>query len=203
MPDEPRLVSRRRFLTGVVAGSAALGALAVTHSVLPWGPFSLDAERRRLDAPQQVPVNRTASQAGVDAAAAGTGWRLTLRNGARSAVLSADDLAALPQRSASLPIACVEGWTANATWTGVPMAELMMLVGAGPADDLRLRSLQQRGAFGVTTMPAAYARDPLTLVALQVNGERLSLDHGYPARAIAPGRPGVLQTKWLTDIEVV
>lgn len=51
-------------------------------------------------------------------------------------------------------------------------------------------------------MPPEYARDPLTLIALRVNGERLDVDHGYPARVIAPGRPGVLQTKWLTAIEV-
>ncbi|WP_242519384.1 molybdopterin-dependent oxidoreductase [Microbacterium esteraromaticum] len=201
MTDER--VSRRRFLTGVAAGSAAMGALALTHSVLPWGPFSLADERRRLDAPQRVPVNRTAAQAGAVALASDPDWRLTLRNGARTAVLSAQELAGLPQRTETLPIACVEGWTAVADWSGVRLAELMMLVGAGPGDDLRLRSLQQRGAFSVTTMPAVYAQDPLTLIALRLNGERLSLDHGYPARVIAPGRPGVLQTKWLHTIEVL
>jgi len=29
------------------------------------------------------------------------------------------------------------------------------------------------------------------------------MDHGYPARMIAPGRPGVLQTKWLSKLEVM
>ncbi|WP_148668402.1 molybdopterin-dependent oxidoreductase, partial [Streptomyces sp. WAC05950] len=27
------------------------------------------------------------------------------------------------------------------------------------------------------------------------------LDHGYPARIIAPNRPGVLQTKWVGRLE--
>ena len=44
---------------------------------------------------------------------------------------------------------------------------------------------------------------PATLVALELNGEPLDIDHGYPARMIAPGRPGVLQTKWLSTIEVI
>lgn len=48
-----------------------------------------------------------------------------------------------------------------------------------------------------------YAQDPLTLLALRLNGEVLSLDHGYPARIIAPNRPGVLQTKWVGRLEVV
>lgn len=51
-------------------------------------------------------------------------------------------------------------------------------------------------------MPANFADDPLTLVALRLNGEVLSIDHGYPCRLIAPGRAGVLQTKWLERVEV-
>jgi DMSO/TMAO reductase YedYZ molybdopterin-dependent catalytic subunit len=53
------------------------------------------------------------------------------------------------------------------------------------------------------TMAAEFVQDPTTLVALELNGETLDLDHGFPARIIAPGRPGVLQTKWLKSIEVV
>jgi DMSO/TMAO reductase YedYZ molybdopterin-dependent catalytic subunit len=52
-------------------------------------------------------------------------------------------------------------------------------------------------------MGPEYATDPATLVALEVNGSRLDIEHGYPARMIAPGRPGVLQTKWLSLIEVI
>jgi DMSO/TMAO reductase YedYZ molybdopterin-dependent catalytic subunit len=36
---------------------------------------------------------------------------------------------------------------------------------------------------------------------LTLRGQPLHLDHGFPARLIAPNRPGVLQTKWLTRIE--
>ena len=31
----------------------------------------------------------------------------------------------------------------------------------------------------------------------------LHIDHGYPARLIAPNRPGVQQTKWVARLEVV
>jgi DMSO/TMAO reductase YedYZ molybdopterin-dependent catalytic subunit len=40
------------------------------------------------------------------------------------------------------------------------------------------------------------------LVALELAGETLSIDHGFPCRLIAPDRPGVLQTKWLDSLEV-
>jgi DMSO/TMAO reductase YedYZ molybdopterin-dependent catalytic subunit len=44
-------------------------------------------------------------------------------------------------------------------------------------------------------------QDDLTLVALEVDGKTLDINHGYPARLIAPARPGVLQTKWLSTLE--
>ncbi len=59
-------------------------------------------------------------------------------------------------------------------------------------------------------MPAVYSQDGLTLLALELNGAPLDLngapldhDHGYPARIMAPGRPGVLQTKWVQRMEVL
>lgn len=48
----------------------------------------------------------------------------------------------------------------------------------------------------------AFVLAPGALVALQVDGEDLDLDHGYPARIVIPNQPGVRQTKWLSRIEV-
>lgn len=195
-------VSRRRFVTGVGVASAAMGALALTHVILPPGPYSVDDNRSRIGADQDLPVNRSAREAAVVELASDPNWRLTLAGDAGERMLTLADLDALPQRREVLPISCVEGWTATAEWRGVRLADLLDLAGIPHDATVRLRSMQQRGAFRTTTMPPQYTRDPKTLVALQLNGERLSLDHGYPARIIAPGRPGVLQTKWLTAIEV-
>ena len=49
------------------------------------------------------------------------------------------------------------------------------------------RSLQTSGKYAVTEMQPEFVRDPLTLVALELDGEVLDIDHGYPARIIAPG----------------
>lgn len=195
-------VSRRRFLLGVGAGSVMFGAAALAHSVSPIGPFSLKQPRDRASSPQDVPVNRSARQAAVTELALDPGWRLRVR-GVSERSFTLAELAELPQHTAVLPIACVEGWTVDASWTGVRLRDLLDLVGAEEDATIHLHSMQQRGAFRATTMPAQYARDPLTLIALGLNGERLDVDHGYPARVIAPGRPGVLQTKWLDSIEVV
>jgi DMSO/TMAO reductase YedYZ molybdopterin-dependent catalytic subunit len=40
--------------------------------------------------------------------------------------------------------------------------------------------------------------DDDSLLAVQVNGTDLSLDHGYPARVIVPNNPGVHNIKWVT-----
>jgi DMSO/TMAO reductase YedYZ molybdopterin-dependent catalytic subunit len=103
----------------------------------------------------------------------------------------------------ALPIACVEGWSVGAHWVGVRVRDLMAVVGAPVGARLRFTSLEPRGVYRVTEMGPEFAQHETTLVALQLNGQTLDLDHGYPARLIAPARPGVLQTKWLSGVEVV
>ena len=66
-----------------------------------------------------------------------------------------------------------------------------------------MTSLQESGAFRRSTLQGNFADDERTTLALMLNGEPLAIDHGYPARIIAPDRPGVLQTKWVTRLEVL
>ena len=84
----------------------------------------------------------------------------------------------------------------------MPVRALLDLVQAAPDSDITVVSLQRRGAFSRTVLQGNFADHPSTLLALAVNGQTLSLDHGFPARIIAPNRPGVLQTKWVTRLEV-
>ena len=156
---------------------------------------------RSGDGPAGIPINKSATAAGVVATALNPAYRLVVTSGDRTVELSRKALAAMPQVSAQLPIACVEGWSASGTWTGVRVRDLLALVGAGD-QDVQVVSLQENGPFRRTTLPAAFAQDPLTLLALGLNGEELALDHGYPVRLIAPNRPGVLQTKWVARLEV-
>ncbi len=83
------------------------------------------------------------------------------------------------------------------------LRDLLDAVGAQPDEDLRLTSLEKSGRFRVTEMGYEFAQNDLTLVALELNGAPLDIDHGFPARMIAPARPGVLQTKWLSSLEVI
>lgn len=199
MTDSERF-GRRLFLGATAASAVALAGLTAGQSFDVLAPVNLFAPRTKGEGPQGLPVNRTARQADVVAAASDPDWRLEVIGGTRSLTLSREDLRAFPQHEATLPIACVEGWSTTAHWRGVRVRDLMAAVEARATATVRFDSMQQRGAFRATTMPAEYVRDPLTLVALELNGEPLDIDHGAPARVIAPGRPGVLQTKWLASV---
>ena len=195
-------VSRRAMLT---ATGVAVGVVTVTtvgQSVTSLRSVDLLAPRDPTFGPQGVPINRTAVQARVTVTARDPGWRLSV-TGPRPYELSLPELSAMPQHAANLPIACVEGWSVDASWAGVRMVDLLERVGAPAGSQVRVVSLERTGSYATMLMPHEYAEDPLTLLALRLHGQPLSLDHGYPARIIAPARPGVLQTKWVSRIEVL
>lgn len=202
-PDPRAIVSRRGFFATVTVATAAVVTLTAGQSFGILNGVNVFAPRKNGTGPQSLPVNRTARAAGVLTTATSPDWRLTVTNGTNSRVLSYDELAALPQYDSLLPIACVEGWSQYANWQGPRLLDLMALVGAHAGSAVRVTSLQQHSIYGVTEMEPEFVRDELTLVALRLEGEALDLDHGYPARIIAPARPGVLQTKWLSVLEVI
>ncbi|RSS73358.1 molybdopterin-dependent oxidoreductase [Streptomyces sp. WAC06614] len=202
LPDEERDgPDRRTLLLGVGAAVGAVTVTTVGQSFTPLAPLDLLAPRHPGHGPQGLPVNRTAAAAGVTPAAV-RAWRLEVV-GPRPYTLDLTELAALPQTRVRLPIACVEGWSADAWWTGVRVRDLMERAGAPPGAALRVVSLETQGAYRVMEMGRGYAQDPLTLLALRLNDAVLSPDHGHPARIIAPNRPGVLQTKWVARLEVL
>ena len=73
---------------------------------------------------------------------------------------------------------------------------------ASDPDSAVVSSLERNGAFARAVLGRQHLTHPDALLALQVNGVDLSLDHGFPARVIAPSLPGVHNTKWVRSIEV-
>ena len=108
----------------------------------------------------------------------------------------------MPQHEATLPISCVEGWSTTQRWRGVRVRDLLMRAGADSDAEVRVESLQRRRSYRSSDLNRWHAHDPDTLLALEVNGETLDVDHGYPVRLIGPNRPGVMQTKWVTRLVV-
>ncbi len=198
---EPGPLSRRGLLrtTWVAAGVAVLATAGSTVPLLrKVSVFGV----RSGDGPAGIPINKSAAAAKVTPAAMSGGYRFTVAYGAREVSMTREELLAMEQTSHTLPIACVEGWSASGTWTGVRVRALLDLVGAPGGSDVLVVSLQESGPYRRTLLQGNFADDDRTLLALALEGEPLALDHGYPARMIAPNRPGVLQTKWVTRLEV-
>ncbi|WP_405151096.1 molybdopterin-dependent oxidoreductase [Nocardia salmonicida] len=197
-----RAALSRRVVLGSAFAAATVAGIAVAGQTVPLLRRISVLAPRSGEGPQGVPINRTAAQAGVAERARDTAYRLTVTLGEKTRAFSVDDLAALPQTTAELPIACVEGWSADAEWSGVAVRDLLAAVGDYSGGDVAFQSLEQSGLFNQSLLPQPHVEAADSLIALRLNGEQLDLDHGYPCRLIAPNRPGVRQTKWLSTIEV-
>ena len=193
----------RRGLVRTALGAAGVAVLATAGSTVPVLRKVSVFGVRSGAGPGGIPINVTARAAEVTAAALSADFRLTVVSGDQQLSLSRADLERLPQTTAALPIACVEGWSASGTWSGVRVRDLLDLVDAPRGRDVHVLSLQEHGTYRRSTLPHQFADDALTLLALSLHGEPLALDHGYPCRLIAPNRPGVLQTKWVHRLEVL
>ncbi|GAA2863724.1 molybdopterin-dependent oxidoreductase [Pseudonocardia halophobica] len=193
---EPPTLSRRGALALVAGGSLLLAGMTIGQTVD--GPLRATALLlpRGRTLPGDFPVNRTFAASGIAPAAVSAGWRLELG----SLRLTRAQLIALPQHTAALPIACVEGWSTQQTWSGVRLRDLAALAGV-PAPTSALVSSVEVGPFARATLTGAQVRDPDALLALRVNGADLSPDHGFPARVIVPALPGVHCTKWVRSID--
>ena len=195
--------SRRGFFVTVGIAAAAVVTFTAGQSFRVLDVTNIFAPRKNDTGPQSLPVNRTAKKAQVIDAAMSPSWRLKVLNGSEVKTFTYDQLRRMPQYEVVLPIACVEGWSQYATWRGPRLSELVDAVSAPNSATVRITSLEENSSYAVTHMQANFVRDDLTLVALELNGDVLDIDHGYPARIIAPARPGVLQTKWLSSLEVL
>ncbi|MEU8241083.1 molybdopterin-dependent oxidoreductase [Actinoplanes missouriensis] len=192
---------RRQVLAAAGAAAAVITVATLGQTVRPLAGISVLAPRRPGSGPQGLPVNRTAAAAGVRDLALDPEYRLTISGPDGEVSLTLGQLTAMPQHTVVLPIACVEGWSSTGTWTGVRLRDLITLAGDVPAaGEVVVDSLQAGGRYRTSVLAGPHLADDLTLLALRLAGEPLALDHGYPARLIAPNRPGVLQTKWVSRI---
>ncbi len=182
------------FVAVFTAGQTLGGATRRTALLMPRG-------RSRGNGPNDFQVNRTAAAAAITLADTGANWRLRLQSPSRQLLLDRAALETMPQHSAELPIACVEGWSTTQIWSGVRLRDLAALVRVPHPARATVRSVERFGAFNHAVLQANQVGNPDALLALRVNGVELSPDHGYPARIIVPALPGVHNTKWVRSIE--
>ena len=208
-PDAPLVVpangmSRRQLLATAFGISGLVTLVTVGQTYAPLRKLALLAPRRPDVGPQGFPVNRTARAAGVTETAKSGDYRLEVTGRVPKPItLDLTQIQAMAQHSATLPIACVEGWSTTQRWEGIRLRDLLAHAGVDGPRSVRIESLQQRRSYRSSIVDTDQVSDPDTLLALRVNGETLELDHGYPLRLIGPNRPGVMQTKWIAKVVVL
>jgi len=129
-------------------------------------------------------------------------WRLTIDGDVDDPFsLTFDELLDLPMIERDITLTCVSNevggkYVGGARWLGVPLRDLLDLAGVGRGADQILSTAVD--GFTIST-PLAVALDGRdALVAVGMNGERLPLEHGFPARLVTPGIYGFVgATKWL------
>jgi DMSO/TMAO reductase YedYZ molybdopterin-dependent catalytic subunit len=120
--------------------------------------------------------------------------------GPRPYTLTLADLGSRAVHQARFPINCVEGWSVGANWRGLSLLEIIEQAGGSADSRIQVDSLEPVG------YNRSFVEGPqvsAALLATHLNDERLDLDHGYPLRLIAPNRAGVMNTKWLSRIEIL
>ena len=193
-------LSRRGLLTATSAGIGVVVVTSVGQTLTPLEPLGLLAVRQPSKGPLGVPVNRTAEEANVIALATAPDWTLQIM-GPKPYALTMAEVEEMARHEARFPISCVEGWSANAQWRGLRLLEVVERAGGTADSQLRVRSLEPAGFFNKSVIFGPQLSH--ALLATHLNGERLTVDHGYPLRLIAPNRAGVFNTKWLGTIEVL
>ncbi|MET0405402.1 MAG: molybdopterin-dependent oxidoreductase [Cystobacter sp.] len=101
---------------------------------------------------------------------------------------------------------CIQGWSAVAEWTGLPFADLMAL--CEPLPEARFAVLY---AFAQEEHPVPYygslslehARHGQTLLAYEMNGQELPIEHGAPLRLRVETQLGFKMVKYIHTIEFV
>ncbi len=104
------------------------------------------------------------------------------------------------------------GAVSTANWTGVPLSVLLERAGVSPDACEVLFEACDKGTPKEEPVPPgetqyarslAIAKADDVIIAYQMNGEEIPLDHGFPLRAIVPGHYGMASVKWLTGIRIL
>lgn len=133
--------------------------------------------------------------------------------------LTLADLKRLPKVERTTVFECggnssglVHGMVGNATWSGVELRSLLKEAQPSLAarevhfwgadsgeEEIRGAAFQQHFA---RSMSLGEIEETGPILAYEMNGEPLTVVHGFPLRLIVPGWYGVAQVKWLERIEV-
>lgn len=119
----------------------------------------------------------------------------------RPFTITYDELRAMPPTRLDRDFQCVTGWrVTDVSWQGVRLADLLDRAGV-QAEGTALRFTCFDGEY-TESLTLDQARRKDVIVAYELEGERISSDHGGPVRLYVAPMYGYKSAKWLDGIEV-
>jgi methionine sulfoxide reductase catalytic subunit len=102
---------------------------------------------------------------------------------------------------------CIQGWSGIAAWGGLPVSALIELVRPAPEVEWVMFYSFAAGGEGGGRYYDSHSihdlRHPQSLLAYEMNGERLPILHGRPLRLRVENQLGFKHVKWISEIEFV
>jgi len=120
--------------------------------------------------------------------------------------LSMTDLAQMAKQDQITMHNCIQGWSGIAEWGGVPFSALIDLVQPDPEAQWVMFYSFAKGADGGVYYDSHSIHDlrhPQSLLAYEMNGQRLPILHGRPLRLRVENQLGFKHVKWISEIEFV
>ena len=118
----------------------------------------------------------------------------------RPGMFSLQQLKSYPSRSQITQLACEEGWSYVAEWTGVPLSHVLELAGIQPhAKYVVYFSIDPDWWDSVDMADALH---PQTYLAYGMNGQDLAVGNGGPLRMRVPRQLGYKSVKFITRLTV-
>ena len=128
-------------------------------------------------------------------------WKLTVAGLTPSELtLSMNDIKALPRTEMTPEFKCIEGWSVVLHWAGVRLSDLVAKYG-DPSRLPKYVSLITPDEGYFVGWDIQSIMHPQTLLAYELNGKPLSLEHGAPLRIASPLKYGIKQIKRIGRIE--
>ncbi|MEO8458131.1 MAG: molybdopterin-dependent oxidoreductase [Chloroflexota bacterium] len=194
-----RTLTRRAFMSTVLAGGVGL-ALAYQNTSLVnksiAGLFIGRIPKEERGGPGDFPVETLFGKKDVDLSQ----WQLVIKGAVQNETsLTYEELLAMPVTTKQIRISCVSGWTAQPTWSGPLVRDVLAKAGVNP--DAKSVNFHSVSGYGLTWHAHLLTGDD-AILATHVNGAPLSNNHGFPVRLIVPGYPGQNMVKQIDRITV-
>ncbi len=126
-------------------------------------------------------------------------WRLRVDGLVRQPLeLSLPELMAMPRVTYTVKHHCVEGWSAIATWHGVPVSAVVQR--CRPLDAARYIRFVSFDSDYSNGWDMASALHPQTILAYGMNDNPLPPAYGAPLRLYSPTKLGYKMTKYLVSL---